>query len=935
MLSHRVFKCLFFSIVIGAIPTPLHANEALPTSEHIQTGTLENGIRYFIKQHQKPSNRAELRLIVDVGSTPEEESQRGFAHFVEHMAFNGTEDFAKQEIIDYMQSVGMRFGAHLNAYTSFNETVYKLTLPSQNHADLKKGIRILENWAHKVSFEPEEIDKERGVVLEEWRRGQSANQRIRDKQIPVIFNQSRYAERLPIGTSNNIENGSHADLIRFYKTWYRPERMTVVAVGDFDSRYIKALIHQYFGLIAASPEPVSRPHYAITVNESPLISIETDPELTAIRALFNIRKPALSRATKNDLKTRWVYGLVTQMINARLTQATQEGQLPVIRAGTSYNSLFGGIDQWTAFMLLKPEDITSGISKTLDTIYQAANHGFTLSELERSKTNMLKAFERAVSEEDKLPSASYANQVVAHVLNNAPLLSPTQNYAIAAKQIPSISVADVNHVVTEWLSERGKVITVSAPERSKESLPSKEALTTLWQAAKTKQQQAYQDDILEQSILDALPKPGSIVRKEYKESLDAHLWTLSNGARVWLKQTQHKNDEIVISARSFGGQSLVDDDKLSRVFMATSLVQQMGFGNFGQTELTKFNAGKAFSLRPRISSHTESVSGFSSVNDIEHSLLMLHAVFTSPRKDEKAFNTFISRVKPSLEQRVNAPHWAYSEAIRKAKFKTSPRNFALTPDLVTQFELEENVALYKQRFANAGDFVFAFVGNLDLEAMAPLIEQYIASLPFSEKREQWRETPDLRVLGAQNVSVNNGQAEKATVNLEWFGKSEWSHEESATFYAMSDVFSTLLRESLREEKGGVYGVNVTPGLNRIPQANYSIKVSFTCDPQRVDELVKEVQRIAALLAEQPPQDHYINNHIETRLKSREAQLESNAFWAGHLHQFTTPDYTPQTLAMYQQITQSLTAEKVHQAAKRYFNTNNVFTAVMLPATEED
>ncbi len=952
MLNKRLFNLSLIGIVLLCIgcSVPLgnsitdkpsiirHAahdfSGALPISPRILKGQLDNGITYLIRQNNTPEKRTEIRLIVKAGSILEDDNQQGFAHFVEHMAFNGTEDFDKQEIVEYVESIGMKFGAHLNAYTSFDETVYKLQLPSDEEGTLEKGIHILENWAHKIKFDALEIDKERGVVLEEMRARQGAGWRIFNKQLPVIYQGSQYALRLPIGTKEVLERGAHQDLVRFYKDWYRPELMALVAVGDFDPNQVQQLFEKYFSSIELTQERhKQKPIYTIPDNSAPLVTIETDPELTRTTVEIQIKQALVEPDTYSQYYQTLLAKLFIDMLNGRFGEATLAPKAPVIGAGSSFGRFRADKSAFTLAATAKPTKSKEVVVFLLTELNRVLKHGFTQSELSRYKQNLLSKLDNAAKEINTTQSSKLANEYVRHVVRGESIAGIDHYFAIGEKFLPLITLDEVNALGKTWFTAKNRIIKISAPESDKSNLPSKAELLSLIEHVMQQQVTAYHDSQVIQQLVLEKPKAGSIISKVYDEKLDSHVWMLSNGVKVVLKQTDFKHDEIQFSARANGGYSLLEPEMMFATIMAANIVEMSGIANYTLADIAKFSKGKRFWVRAKINNDNQSVSGSSSVKDIEHFMQMLHLKFAAPRKDREAFDSYISRVESSISERFNSPKGVFSEQIRLTQYGQNPRSIKFNADVVKDQDLDKSYRFYQKRFANAANFNFVFVGNIDLSQMETLLNTYVASLPAIPKRDKTIIHDTLRTKGKLTVKVEKGLVPKATVLLNFYGDSLWSHKKQMNLNALEYVLSSILRERIREEKSGVYGINVKSAFSRLHN-QYSTNISFTCDPNRVEELVAEIHKVIETLKTSQTEDKYALNYIAQKLKSRETKLTTNAFWKNYLQWDAEADYQQLGLNEFVSLVESINKRVIKDAANSYLNIDDSLTAILLPQTHK-
>lgn len=905
----------------------------VPVDPNVIKGELSNGIKYLIRKNSKPEKRAEIRLVVNAGSILEDDNQQGFAHFAEHMAFKGTEDFEKHEIIEYVQSIGMKFGAHLNAHTSFDETVYKLQIPTDNKETLEKGIHILENWAHKISFEPEEIDKERGVVIEELRTRHGARSRIMYKQLPVLFKDSRYAERFPIGKKEILAHGSHEDLIRFYKEWYRPELMSLIAVGDIEPTEVEALFKKYFSQIKPAMEnPRERKTYGIPDNTAPLISIETDPELTRTIVSFDIKQPLFEPASYQEYRQALKHQLLIGMLNSRYNDYILKPDASVIAGGARFSRSFGDKSQFSISAAVKPGQSKAALAFLLTEVNRVIQHGFNESEFTRQKASIKNGYEKMAKEANNLESRNLAREYVRHFMKDESIPGVIHENEITQHFLPSITLAEINALAKQWFTKENRLIAISGPDSEKPKLPNKQQVLAIWQDVEQQKLEQLAEVKISESLMPNVPKAGSVVDKAYDETLDTHTWTLSNGVKVLLKKTDFKKDNILFSARSEGGFSLADTETFKKAFLSPYIAQMMGVGELSNTDFSKFMKGKSFKVNHNIKKESQVLNGNTSLKDIEHFMQALHLKFKMPRRDKEAYDTIIARLVPWYENQLNSPNGVFKEAIRVKQYSNEPRSFRTDKASITATDLDTSLAFYHQRFSNAANFNFIFVGNLDFVQMEQLVSTYIASLPASLPEESKKLLPDNRNKGELKLTVEKGIDPKATVVMKLYGDSQWSHLENRKFSTLQGVLKNILRERIREEKSGVYGVRVGGSLSK-SRNNYSLNISFTCDPLRADELIAEIKTIFGEVQQDLVADKYVKNYIEQELKSLEVNKKKNWFWKDHLTWKAEPKHQPLPIDENESMLKSMTTKDVLASAKHYLNFDDSLIAKLMPEAE--
>jgi len=712
-------------------------NARMPVDPKLIQGQLDNGLKYFIKVNHKPENRAELRLVVNAGSILEDDDQQGLAHLLEHMAFNGSTDFPKMDLVNYLESIGMRFGADLNAYTSFDETVYMLQVPTDSSSQLEKGFQILENWAHKVSLEGEAIDDERGVVVEEWRLGKGAGQRIRDKQLPILFKGSRYAERLPIGTMDVIHNASHETVRRFYRDWYRPNLMAVIAVGDFDPVAIEARIRSLFGSLENPADSRARTVFNIPANSKTLYAIASDPEATRSSVNILFKHPTRVDRTAGEYRENIVERLYHEMLTARFEELSQKADAPFLYA---YSTKWGWARTSEMIALgagVVDGNIPAGLEAVLIEGERVRRHGFTSTELERAKKSVLRSMEKLYQERDKQESRGFASELIRHFLEEEAVSGIEYEFKLYSQTLPGIGVAEVNALAQKFISDENRVVMASSPEKEGLTIPTEAELAAVMDRIASLDIEPYVDQVVTEPLISQVPKPGTVVDRKYYEDIDTYELTLNNGVRVVLKTTDFKNDEILFKAYSPGGYSVISDDDLISGKLASQLMDYSGLGNFSLMDLQKLMAGKEVGSTPYINSLYEGLSGSASPEDIEMLFQLIYLQFTGSRQDPEAVGALLTQYRSQLENKNLSPEAAYSDTLAVTLNGHHPRRLPMTLEMLDMVNLDKAQKLYNDRFADAGDFTFFFVGNFEREKMLPFIRQYLGSLPATGRNETW------------------------------------------------------------------------------------------------------------------------------------------------------------------------------------------------------
>ncbi len=913
---------------------PAAIADALPLDPELTKGRLDNGMTYLIRTHHKPENRATLWLAVNAGSMQEDDDQLGLAHFLEHMAFNGTERFKKQEIVDYLEGIGMRFGPDLNAYTSFDETVYMLEVPSDDPQILEKAFLILHEWAQGVSMEKEEVEKERGVVLEERRQGLGARARIRDKQLPVILHGSRYADRLPIGTEEILKSAAPETMRRFYANWYRPDLMAIIAVGDFDKTKIEAQIKERFSDLKGPAAPPKRVLHPVPGHEETLVAIATDPELPVTAVSILKKLPKLPQGTAAAYRNYLLHQLYHSMLNARLDELRQKADAPFrFAASQSDYSSVQTASLLTRIVMVKQNQVNRGLKALLAEIERVARNGFLDSELERSKKELLRAYQSSTAEKEKKPSRVYASEMLRHFLQGESVPGIDYELQLLERFLPDISTGDLNTLARQWSQKGNRVITVSAPEGGK--VPSQKGLLALLDQSQRQEIEAYVDNARTEPLIPAPPSPGKIVEETTIPEIGVAQWLLSNGAKVLLKPTDFKNDEILLSGFSPGGHSLVSDEDLWSAQFADAVVGAGGIGQFSAIELRKALAGKLARASVSISELEESVRGSASPEDVEAMFQLLYLRFTSPRKDPEAFASWKANTQEWVLNRLKTPEAVFRDKLQKILTREHPRRLPPTQETLDKVDLDKALEIYRDRFRDASDFTFVLVGNLDLQHIKPLILKYLGGLPGSDRRENWRDVGVERPSGITKFEVKKGLEPKSQVYIRFMGDGEWTRQNQQNLASLSQVLGIRLREVLREDMGGTYGVRAGGGLSRRPRETYSFTISFGCAPKNVDTLTNALLSEIETIKKEGIGEDYLVKVRESQTRKREVDVKSNRFWSGQLAAYSRYDRDPRLILDYDTLVKNVSSPRIQEAAKRYLKTDRYVIGVLYPEKVTD
>lgn len=914
---------------LPSIPDDLETK--LPIDPSVKSGVLPNGLTWYVETNKKPEARAELRLAVKVGSIVEDEDQLGLAHFAEHMAFNGSEHFESNQLVEYLESIGTSFGSHLNAYTSFDETVYQLQVPTDDTDLLDKGFLVLEDWAGGLTFDPVECERERGVVLEEWRTGQGLPQRIQDTTLPVTFHGSRYAERLPIGTPESLESFECDAAVRFYNDWYRPDQMAVIAVGDFDPAWVEQKIVEHFGGLTNPAEPRERVRFDVPDHDETLYAVFSDHEMpqTSVSMLAKVDdvEGDTHGAYRDFLMTSMIFG----MINERLGVAAMQPGAAFMGAGAGMSGLGWERGAHSLGVMAKEGQALAAFEAVLMEAERVKKFGFTAPELERAKQEQLAGMQTYYDEREKTPSSSHVGEIVRVFLTGEAMPGVAYEYAMSQKLVPAITLDDVNDWArAEWMPEASRVVQLLMPAKEGLEVPDAEALAAAIaraEAAELQPPEAEGDDV---PLMATLPEPGTVTETGRNAVLDTVEWSLSNGIRVILKVTDFQADAVSFTAWSPGGTSVVDDAELVPALTAISILNKSGVGQHDAVALSRKLAGKTVSVSPWLGSLREGIDGSASVEDLETMFQLIHLSLTEPRFDQTGFDLELDGREEGLRNRLSTPQAIFWDTYTELMWQGHPRYMPWRMEDLEAMDLDASRRIYEQRFGSLGDTTFVFVGNIDLATFEPLVARYLASLPAGEPGESWRDTGARRVDGTHTKSVSSGDTPRAQVRLEFHGpfKPDWSSRNQLT--ALADVIQTRLREELREERGGTYGVGVGGNTTAEPFEGYNLSISFQCDPERADELIEATWAVIDEIKAAPVDASYVDNIKEQYRRSRETSVKNNGFWLGGIAGSMRRGEDPEELLTYPARVDALSPAVVHELARTVLNRERYVLLVQRP-----
>ncbi len=923
-----LFILMFSSTILVAQKT---GDTKLKVSTKVKVGKLPNGITYYIRKNQEPKKRAELRLVVKAGSILETDKQAGLAHFTEHMAFNGTKNFQKQALVNFLEKSGVNFGADLNAYTSFDETVYELQLPTDSPTVFKTGFQVLEDWAHNLSLDKAEIDKERGVVIEEWRLGRGAGERMRAKYFPVLLKGSRYADRLPIGNKENLDTFKYETLKQFYEDWYRPDLQAVIVVGDIDINEVEQLIKKHFAGIPNTNIKKDRPKYGVPLNKETNVMVLTDEEQQYNMVQVYYKQPEIPQA-KTELEYRGsiVRELFNAMINDRLQEIAQKPTAPFLFANSSYSSFIGNLDAFSLIAIAKDgKSIEKSTKILIEENERVKQNGFTETELKRAKASIMSGMDDLYNEREKTKSADLVGELIRNFLKGEPIPGIEKEYEIYKKYLQDISLKEVDGLISKWIKPTDRAIIVMAPESEKKNVVSEQKLLSILNK-KQNNLIAYEDKIVKASILKEQPVAGSITDEREIKSLGVTVLKLSNGATVILKPTDYKNNQILISAISKGGSSLYADSIYLSAANSSAIANIGGVGNFDRISLQKELAGKQVFISPSVGQYSEGISGTASPKDLTTAFQLLYGYFTEPRKDTTMFEVYKQQLITSLTNKDKDPSSVFGDSVSYILGNYHFRRKPLDLSRVEEINLDQAYSIYKERFANAGDFIFTIVGSFYVDSIRKNISQYIASLPGDNANENWKDVGIRYPQGAISKTILKGQEKKSSVRISFTGTTTYSDLEATQLDQMAQVLQIRLREILREDQGGVYGVGVRASISRQPIATYIINISFGCAPENADKLYNLVIEEVKNMKDNGGTQINVEKVIAEDTRSLETNVKENDYWLENLQEKFYYNEDPEIILQDPVMIKKLTSARTKELANQYFNMENMIRLVLMP-----
>ncbi len=899
----------------------------LPLASDVKKGVLPNGLTYYIKKHGKPEKRALMWLAVDAGSMLEDDDQTGLAHFDEHMSFNGTKRFPKNDIINYLQSIGMRFGADLNAYTNQDQTVYQLEVPTEPQY-IGKGLDILRDWAGDSTYDDAEVKAESGVVLEEWRLGRGAERRLYDKHQKVLMKGTRYAIRDTIGNPDTLRKADRAALYRFYKDWYRPDNMAVLVVGDIEPAEIEKAIVARFGDLKNPAKERAKVLGGLPKADGTRISIESDKELSSPQIAVHSFVPHRPKATILDLHRIVVEQVYETVINARYAVLRRRPDAPFMAAFTGMGGENRETDDFTRGATVKNGKVEEALRSILTETLRVERHGITQPELDRAKIALGRSFDETVDTYATLDSRSVISELVRNYLEKEFVILPTEERDLSKKQLASVTVDEINADVKAFGGAENRAIEISLPASEKPI--TEDRVKAIVAEVEKADIPAWEEKAIPTALMTNPPKPGKITKEKTFDKIGVYQWTLSNGATVIIKPTDFENDSVSFVGDSPGGTALSSDADYHNTRFTISVAQLGGVGEFDADTLTKILAGKQVTMMPTLSETSEGLVGGASTKDVETMLQLAYLRITAPRKDEEQFKLWQQNSAESLANQERSPQFQYFRQSQADLYKNNLRRAIPKPEDYAKVDLDKTLAFYKQRFGDVSDWNFVIVGEVDLAKLRPLVETYLASLPGKGRKDPERDLGVRKVTGVVKKEYDLGVEPKASVRIDFHGTDTWTLDKERDAYTLAQVLSNLLREELREEKGGVYGVGAFGSVQRKPNQERSFGISFGCAPERVDELVKAMYDVIAKVGKDGVDSDHLDKIKQIYTRGRETELRTNRFWSQRLvNAFRFKD-DPNDITDTSKTLARMTSDNVKASVKHFLDPKEVFQAVQMP-----
>lgn len=906
----------------------------VPVDKKVRIGKLDNGLTYYIRANKMPENRIQFRMVTNAGSILEDESQRGLAHFCEHMAFNGIEGFPGNAMIDTLQKNGIEFGRGINAYTSFDETVYYVDMPADNPAMVKMGLDILYGWCGGLLFQPEEIEAERGVIHEEWRGNLGSGERLRNKTWPIMLKGSLYADRLPIGLESVIMGFKRDDIVRFYHDWYRPDMQAVIIVGDLDVDQMESRVKALFGQRPAPINPKQRPSFGIPDNQQPLVAIATDKEATSNSLMLFWKHKKAPQGTIGNYRAALVRNIVSSMLDERFNELAEKADAPFLQAGAGYGGFLGrDCDAFIGSGVPKENRIEATTEVILTEIFRALQHGFTQTELDRVKEDMLDRYRKAAREANKTQSNSLATEYTNHFLEGECIPGVMREFSYAKEFIPEITLQECNDLIKTWVTENNFVYYLTAPEQDGIKVPTEAEVLAIYNRCKSAKYDAWIDSYKEEALWEKKLSDVTPSLTKTNKALDYNEYTCPNGIKFIVKQTEFKDDEIQMSSYAWGGTSLYEDKDAYAAQTAAGLIDAAGIGNFSSNELQKKLKGMNVAISPNVSEHTQGFSGSCSPKDLEVMLQLLNLYYEAPRKDQNAFNRDIDNLRNQIKFVSNNPQVAFLQKFREVAFPGDKRTVMIpTEQQINSLSLEREYEIFRERFCDASNQTFFFVGNVS-DADIKLIAKYLNNLPTNgnQAKEKWVNRKADFAKGIQHGEAVKGTDNQGIVMV--YGQTTGfkpTKKNKMIVRQLSDCMEITALEVIREKMGGTYSPGVSIDYEILPEGEVNWMLYINCNPEKSHEIEEAAIGIVQSYIQNGPDATTLNKVQEQMIINRGTLRQNNGFWMSQIMGSYMYGENRDDINQYDQLVKSIKAKDIKKVAKKFLNLKNYVVVTLKP-----
>lgn len=937
-MNLKLYSTTFILLLLIFFPHEINAqkynlNSFPPYDPNVKTGILPNGMKYFIRANNLPENRAEFYLANNIGAIQEEDDQDGLAHFTEHMAFNGTKNFPKKSLINYLETIGVKFGRNLNAGTGVEQTVFMVTsVPLIRETIMDSVLLVLHDWSHYLSFDSAEIESERGVIREEWRVYGSADERMSLKLAPVIYKDSKYAERNVIGDTTVINNFKHQTLKDFYYKWYRPDLQALVIVGDFDANLLEAKVKKMFGEIPAASNATPKKSYPMPDNIEPLIGTATDPEATETVVSLIYKNEPVKDSAKNIgfMRLKLIQRMINTMFVLRMAEISRKENPPFLYAYCRYSTLTRVKDGFYSFAQTRNNEAIKGFTALLTEMERLKRHGFTPNEFERVKADILRSYESQYTERNKRKSGELVNQNISHFMTNYPNPGIEYEYEFAKYMIPGITLREVNREVQKYIHPENVIVTVTAPDKEGITVPTENEIKEAISSVRSSKIEAYVDNLSGKKLIEKEPKAGRVVNTSSNEAMGTTEWTLSNGIKVIFKPTEFKDDELLMDAWSPGGYSAASDEAIPSAQVTDNVVVESGVGDFSRTDLVKLMAGKKLNITPSITFERESLTGYMSPKDFETAMQLVYSYFTKPRWNEAEYKTWLDKMQNNFINMQAEPRKAFSDTVN-VMLNDHAKRFP-----VTNYQFFEKVdfakikSFYNDRYCDASDFTFIFTGKVNPAEVKPVVEKYLASLPTVKRKDNYKDDgiryPKGKVVN--DFSFQN-KTPRTSVFVNYNGNCNYTATDMLYISTIRHILELRYIEAIREEKGGTYSVRVSSQIKRLPTTTFSLSMTFDTDPKLADDLKAIVHSEIEKMINEGPSAENLRKAKEYFLKQRQEDLKENRWW----HNYILDEYYYNNVDIingYEENVKNMTVQSVKAYAAKTLTQGNTIEVIMRP-----